>query len=276
MIKNFIITGDTHGHVVLRLEKIKINYPDFLTEETAVIILGDAGINYWLNNSDKKNKRMISGYGYTIYCVRGNHEERPENLGYAPVWDENVGNFVRMEEGFPRIRYLYDGGIYNFKGHRTLVIGGAYSIDKWYRLSQAKVMGYSGWFEDEQLTAQEQENIFENCVGQEFDFILSHTCPEYFEPTDLFLEGIDQSTVDKSMEQWMNRVAEQIDWKVWCFGHFHADRIECPAVEQFYYRTDTIDNIWDRWYGEKYFTPIKDWGLDLSPKMLKLSEEWNE
>ena len=65
-------------------------------------------------------------------------------------------------------------------------------------------------------------------------------------------------------------------WKIWCFGHFHADRIESPCVEQFYYRADTIDSIWDRWYGETYSNPMKDWSLDLSPGMLRLSKEENK
>ena len=88
MIKNFIITGDTHGRVPARLDRIKAERPDLIPEETAIVILGDAGINYWLNKSDQKNKRIISGYGYTIYCVRGNHEERPENLGYEIIYDD--------------------------------------------------------------------------------------------------------------------------------------------------------------------------------------------
>lgn len=276
MLKNFIITGDTHGRVAARLESIQISYPGFLPEETAVIILGDAGINYWLNNSDKKNKKIISAYGYTIYCVRGNHEEHPKNLGYDLVFDPEVGNHVRIESEFPLIRYLSDGSVYNFGGHDTLVIGGAYSIDKWYRLAKAKETGYSGWFEDEQLTEEEMESILNLHAGAEFDFILSHTCPSYYEPTDLFLPFVDQSTVDKSMEQWMNRVADQVGWKIWCFGHFHADRVESPCVEQFYYRADTIDSIWDRWYGEKYSNPMKDWSLDLSPGMLRLSKEENK
>lgn len=272
MIKNFIITGDTHGRVVTRLENIKRNNPDLLPEETAVIILGDAGINFYLNKSDKKNKKMISAIGYTVYCVRGNHEERPENLGYTPVWDENVSNFVRQEEGFPLIKYLYDGGHYMINGHKCLVIGGAYSIDKWYRLNKMPGASWCGWFKDEQLTPGEMDMILDLSIGEEFDFILSHTCPSYFEPVDLFLGFIDQSTVDKSMEHWMNRIADQIDWKVWCFGHFHADRIERPGVEQFYYHYENIEDIWNRWYGEKTYSPDQFPNYNKSPYMIKMEE----
>lgn len=268
MLKNFIITGDTHGRVAARLENIKRNNPDLLPEETAVIILGDAGINYWLNKTDKKNKKIISAIGYTVYCVRGNHEERPENLGYELVFDEEINNRVRIEPDFPLIRYLADGRIYNFGGHNCLVIGGAYSIDKWYRLNSASSTGYSGWFKDEQLTPEEMEMILELNAGVEVDFILSHTCPSYFEPVDLFLSFVDQSTVDKSMEQWMNRIADQVDWKVWCFGHFHADRIERPGVEQYYYHYENIDEIWNRWYGEKTYSPLDNYAK--SPYMMEL------
>ena len=49
MIKKWILTGDTHGDVVSRLENIKLNNPEYIPEETGVIILGDAGLNYWGN-----------------------------------------------------------------------------------------------------------------------------------------------------------------------------------------------------------------------------------
>lgn len=39
-----------------------------------------------------------------------------------------------------------------------------------------------------------------------FDFVLTHTCPRCWEPTDLFISGIDQSAVDKSMEDWLDKL----------------------------------------------------------------------
>ena len=36
---------------------MNINTAKYIPEETAVIILGDAGINFYLNKTDKKNKR---------------------------------------------------------------------------------------------------------------------------------------------------------------------------------------------------------------------------
>ena len=269
MIRNVLITGDTHGRVSQRILNIARNYPDLVPEETAIIILGDAGINYYLNKSDKKNKYQINNYGYKIYCVRGNHEEHPGNIDSMEyVFDEEVGYWVYWEEDYPNIRYLADGFIYNFKGYRCLAIGGAYSVVKWWRLQQAAAQGssFSGWFEDEQLTPEEMENIFERIKGEEVDFVFTHTCPHSFEPTDLFLDCVDQSTVDKSMEYWLEDLRHIFSWKIWCFGHFHADRIERPRVEQFYYSYEEIDNVFNRWYKDK--TISNDYKeMELSPYM---------
>jgi 3-oxoacid CoA-transferase subunit A len=244
MYKNILITGDTHGRVYERLADIPMIYK---AEETAVIILGDAGFNFYLNRTDERNKNFIQETGFHIYCVRGNHEERPENIPtMIEVYDNDMCGLVYMEKAYPNIRYFKDGDIYNLNGYKTLVIGGAYSVDKWHRLNRAKPGAkWTGWFKDEQLTSAEMENISKECAGQYFDFILSHTCPYSWQPFDLFLSGIDQNTVDNSMERWLDIFKDTITWNVWLFGHFHDDRQVCPSVEMFYKDIKEIDTIFN-------------------------------
>ena len=261
-LKHLIFTGDTHGGfaTITRISNIQQNIPEYKPEETMIVILGDAGLNFWLNNTDKKYKNLLNAMNYHIYCVRGNHEQRPELIkSMVLVNDENVNNVVYMEEAFPNIRYFVDGKIYNLLGYKCLVVGGAYSIDKWYRLARA---GYSreeaeiadpkkcGWFKDECLTAAEMSTIMKEVKGESVDFVLSHTCPLSWEPTDLFLNGIDQSTVDKSMEVWLDELKDNVKWKYYLFGHYHADRIERPHVEQFYQEYEDVESIIARW--DKY------------------------
>lgn len=270
MIKNWLITGDTHGFVLSRLQNIDTEI--YTPEETAVIILGDMGLNFYLNNSDTKNKQAVNDTHFHIYAVRGNHEARPESLGMNQLWDTYIKGAVYYEPEFPYIRYLIDGEEYEIDGHSVLVIGGAYSVDKWYRLLRA---GYSekdalqanpkrcGWFKDEQLTAEEMKAIEDKCIGRSYDFIFAHTCPLSWEPIDLFLRGIDQSKVDNSMEVWLDSFKDKIDWKIFLWGHFHDDRIERPHCEMFYQEIEELNHIWNRWYGEKTFK--NEWWLNKSP-----------
>lgn len=256
MIKNYLITGDTHSLVVSRLNEIdKEMYPP---AETAVIILGDAGLNFYLNKTDEKNKEAVQKTGYTIYCVRGNHEERPELLpSMCELYDDNIAGPVYIEPNdYPNIRYLKDGGVYNINGFRTLVIGGAYSVDKWYRLNRAGVFSKldynydnpkkTGWFPAEQLDSREMFKIENEHSGKSFDIVLSHTCPLSWQPTDLFLPFLDQSSVDSSMEQWMDEFKEKINWGAWLWGHYHTDRIIGNGAEIYYQSIENLNNIVER------------------------------
>ena len=67
------ITGDTHRDFS-RLSNLDTNKDDIL------IILGDAGINYFLNYEDNNLKEYLKKFKIKLFCVRGNHEERPENI----------------------------------------------------------------------------------------------------------------------------------------------------------------------------------------------------
>lgn len=67
------ITGDTHRDFsrIYKLEK---------DNDNMLIILGDVGINYYLNEDDKNYKEYLKKLNLKLFCVRGNHEERPENI----------------------------------------------------------------------------------------------------------------------------------------------------------------------------------------------------
>ena len=220
----WLITGDIH-RVFTRFNGLD----EKIGEEFAVIILGDVGINYMLDERDYQLKRYLEKYNCVFYCVRGNHEERPEKCGIPLIWDVNVMGEVYCEKEFSYIRYFKDGGTYMINGKRVLTIGGAYSVDKEYRLSRGL-----HWFESEQLTADERTQILNKVCGQHFDVVLSHTCPLDWEPIDLFLPFIDQSTVDKRMECFLNKVKECITFDKYFFGHYHADRWERENVRQLY------------------------------------------
>lgn len=276
MINRFLVTGDCHGE----FSRFK-NYDKEIQKDpnTAVIILGDAGLNWTLDEHDAQMKNFLSEhYKFTIYCVRGNHEARPQNVPDMKfVYDENVKGEIYMQDKWPNIRYFKDFGLYLIDGFEVAVVGGAYSVDKWYRLNR----GYR-WFEDEQLSTEEMIACTAEFTNMEVDFVLTHTCPICWEPKDLFLTGIDQSSVDKTMELFLEEIAKVFGWKIWLFGHYHADRLERPGVEQFFKNTDNLKNIWDRWEHFAKGQDIDYW-LPKSPmfyaddELIKIREEyWKE
>ena len=92
------------------------------------------------------------------------------------------GGQVYIEKSYPNIIFAKDAEIYDIEGKKTLVIGGAYSIDKDYRLA----MGYK-WFPDEQPTKELKNKCMDIVNSKKIDIILSHTGPKKFEPVECFL-----------------------------------------------------------------------------------------
>ena len=110
-----------------------------------------------------------------------------------------------------------------------------------------KENGWCGWFEEEQLNDAERATAANLCKNKSYDFVLTHTCPISWEPRDLFLSMVDQSSVDKTTELWLDEIKSTFSWNVWLFGHYHADRFERPHVEQFFEKTDELNKIFERW-----------------------------
>lgn len=215
----FYYTGDIHGNPT---KIVEFSLKNKLTEDDVIVILGDVGANYYGENSKKDRlfKEELSRLKPTIFCVHGNHEARPDNISTykKKLWNQG---YVWVEDEFPNILFAVDGMIYDFNGKDTLVIGGAYSIDKEYRI----MMGWH-WFPDEQPSEQIKKETEEaiSMWGYEFDQILTHTCPKKYMPTEAFIQGVDQSKVDNSTEEWLDTIEDRCTYDRWLCGHFHIDK----------------------------------------------------
>lgn len=230
-------TGDIHGNVEILLHRLN-NHGIQWDYYKTVVLLGDVGLNYYLNNKDAKRKMLLQNSGHTYFCIHGNHECRPENIETykEKQWS---GGTVYVEDGFDNIIFAKDGEIYDICGMKTLVLGGAYSVDKYYRLNN----GWQ-WFADEQIDTKRRCEILKKVKEiKSVDLVLSHTCPIQWQPTDLFLPWLDQSTVDNSMEKWLTEVEANLDYKHWLFGHYHDDRIINNKAKMLYEGVIYLDYI---------------------------------
>ena len=211
------ITGDKHADfrdVFGFCKNNKTHSDDIL------IILGDSGINYFNNEQDYILKANLSKYPITFFCIHGNHEERPEKIN-TYKFEEFHGGKVYYEEEYPNILFASDGEIYHFNNHKVLVIGGAYSVDKFYRLR----MGYK-WYASEQPDEATKENILKvlSKLNNQVDIILSHTCPYKYLPREMFLSGIDESTVDYTTEYFLDKIEDTTKYNKWYCGHYYTDK----------------------------------------------------
>lgn len=211
----FYITGDTHGDFSRYIEFTTRMQP---TDNDAMIILGDAGLNYYGNERDEARKNFVNSFPFTTFCIHGNHEMRPTDISTYKT-KEYCGGTVWYEDEYPNILFAKDGEIYNFDGYSCVVIGGTYSVDKFYRLARGWM-----WFENEQPSEETKSYVEQQLQNREnkTDIVLSHTCPVKYEPTEVFIQGLDQSTVDKSTEEWLGEIEEKLDYKRWYCGHYHT------------------------------------------------------
>lgn len=228
-MKRLFITGDCHGGFY---GVAKFCETHKTTKDDVLIVLGDAGINYYVKH--RKNheflrykdqprsirlKETLNTLPLTLFCIQGNHEARPEGIdGYiTKTWN---GGEVYLQENYPNILFAKDGETYDFNGMKTLVLGGAYSVDKFYRLS----VGWA-YFPEEQMSKEAMDKVREKVKEDTcYDLVLSHTCPHIYEPVEAYLDYVDQSNIDKTTEKFLDEIEENIQYKRWFCGHWHIEK----------------------------------------------------
>ena len=235
------VTGDIHGDPKsIRAVVSQISKP---SENDFIIIAGDAGFEYesYIMSAAKREARKFPG---TWIVLRGNHDScywkehtywDDEQKKYVPInnsWAFTEDGMYLYQKKYPNIWYVADGGgIYLIGDYNILFIPGAYSVDKWYRLRS----NYP-WNPNEQLSEVEKKDLeiltsewFD--LGFDIDFVIAHTFPSKLQPyfEDLFMSGLNQATVDKSMEIWLDKMSFIYEscpaFKQYFGGHFHDDRI---------------------------------------------------
>ena len=211
------ITGDTHRdfkRVAAFCETIESTKDDIL------IILGDVGINYFGEPKDTELKRLLNELPITLFCIHGNHEQRPESVDTykETTWNNGI---VYIETEFPNLIFAKDGEIYALDEKRCVAIGGAYSVDKPVRLANNW-----GWWSDEQPSPEIKKRVERRLDSENWnvDIVLAHTCPLKYIPREVFLSGIDQNGVDNGTEEWLDIIEDRLSYSRWYCGHYHTNK----------------------------------------------------
>lgn len=228
------LTGDLHGDI-RPIQRFSHQYET--TKDDILIILGDAGFNYFVKWSRELNKYKADGseryykklkkIPLTILVVQGNHE--------APAWCcsqmkqiDYKGGKAWQSELAPNVIFLSNGEIYNIADQKILVMGGGYSIDRIFasrtRPEENVDNGNRNYFPEELMTEDEfnkaKENLKRN--NNKVDLVLTHTCPVSKRPEEMLLP--DVKFANNSMEEEFENIMDTFEFHRWYFGHFHTDR----------------------------------------------------
>ena len=214
-------TGDIHGQV-RRVREGLLRYN--VQPGDTIVMLGDLGLNYHGNARDRRRKtemeQIAKNAGVNFFCIHGNHDMRPWHVP-AMRETERYGGRGWVEDAYPHIFFARDGEVFSLEGRQCIVCGGAYSVDKNWRVR----MGWT-WFDDEQPSAdikRDVEAALER-LDWKIDTVLTHTCPIKFTPTEAMFPGLDQSKIDKTTEQWLDTIEDRLDYNHWFCGHWHINK----------------------------------------------------
>lgn len=257
----YYITGDTHGQYPDIRDRVKSNN---LTKDDVLIVLGDFGANFYMTLRDNGFKGKCDRLGPTIFAIHGNHEARPETIssyktkewkGGIVYYEEDYPNILFAKDGevydFDGKSVFVCGGAYSvdkyyrafraalygyatipteiFSKIEVLVNNGTLSsedkkiVDKYLNKMPSDLLA---WWKDEQPSAKTKklcEKVLED-HNWKVDYIFTHTSPEKFEPTEMFLAGLNQENVDKKTERWFNKIENKLNYKKWYTGHYHTNK----------------------------------------------------
>ena len=232
---NFYITGDKHRNfkkVIKFCKRYKTRKCDVL------IILGDSGFNYFGDYRDDRLKAKISKLNITLFCLHGNKENRPENVGSYGVCNF-YGAKAFYEPNYPNILFAIDGEIYNFEGREYITVGGAHSVDK-IRCIEKKRPFWNDEMPNSEIKSLVESRLSER--GNRIYGVLTHTCPKKYLPTEVFvstkrakknksfIKRIFNSKkqyeldIDRSTEEWLDRINTNVEYSEWFCGHYHVDK----------------------------------------------------
>jgi predicted phosphodiesterase len=192
--QKILFAGDTHGNfnqIMWLLQKASHEKAD------AIFVLGDFGIWDHLDGGEFTDlcSRDSKRTGIPIYFLPGNHENYDLLEVYEETCPRDDDDFVILKPG---VLYSPRAHRWTWNDVRFLSLGGAYSVDKHWRVEQDRTTlfmaemhdragrrlksrekyalrnGQLSWWHQEEITEEERDRAAE---GGEVDVMLTHDKP---------------------------------------------------------------------------------------------------
>jgi hypothetical protein len=212
------IVGDTHEEFSpLNRVLQDIHYSERDDPVEKVFVVGDFGL--WTDSKRGQNflnaiDYELNAVGMQLYALPGNHENWDH-------WEWFIENFPKDRDGFTPIR----GNISLAPKFHTWVwddmefvsVGGAASVDKFWRIEDDKRYGGKSWFEQELITDEEVKQIPEG-MDMRTDVLLTHDCSDKTPWAHPILPVLESELNRKRIDQIINRLNPTMHFH----GHMHT------------------------------------------------------
>lgn len=220
-----MMVGDTHGEA--RAITDKIDYAKKIGNIQRLVVLGDFGL--WWGYDGVKFLDEINAYAKAnnvqIFAIPGNHENHE-------WWDAIIEHAPKSHGwAYARTHVLLSPKVHAFRwgGKQFVVAGGAYSIDKEWRIQRERgwdiyekrkcvPLDFPLWSPGEQLTDEQVEEFRK--IGNEVktDYLLTHDCSDKTPFRGRFKPDLES----KIHRQRIDKVLKYINPKYHFHGHMHT------------------------------------------------------
>lgn len=207
------ITGDVHGNVRSRFN-FKF-WPELMdcTKDDDMLILGDFGLPFGINHPAFDAEQTKKDFHYmfnapwgTTYALLGNHDDR-DFIADFDSYRQDVQGTSLVKVG--NIIYIDVPCVLDIQGHHCLCIPGAKSHDMWARTE------HLNWWANEEIDIGKAEEVVSGHCNDSFDFVFTHDSPGHLISRFVPTEG----------EEYLDEVADSVDFGRWFFGHMHRDNL---------------------------------------------------
>jgi predicted phosphodiesterase len=180
----------------------------------AIVQAGDFGFDF-PSNFLHRLRYALDETDIDLLFVKGNHDD-PGLLAHWPRDSEGFGHPPVGGKGMGRLRWIPQGHRWNWWGKTFMGLGGAVSVDKYWRQENIS------WWRNEEISLADMHKAVE---GGKVDVMITHDLPAAARlPNDRKSGGWPQEVLDESQRhrELLQQVVDRVQPALLVHGHFHA------------------------------------------------------
>lgn len=201
-----LVVGDTHANASWLTRMLDLAVKRHCD---ALVQVGDFGYfprQPWGTEFLKAASESVDDYGVPVYWLDGNHDD------FDSLKDVGAYDATEMVEVGPGVTYIPRGHEWQWDGTKFLAMGGAYSIDRQYRVD-----GVS-WWPEELVTREQVDRALD---GGSIDVMFTHDAPQGIWPPPLFRPLPVEPATSMGNRKAIQAIVDARSPRLLFHGHYH-------------------------------------------------------